>query len=112
MIRDCGQRMESCRSTVRSIAYSNTVPLNQSLPASLFLSAKPSWWQGAPWPAVGPDVNGGNGPGGHTYDIFLLKYATTPLRRIQMGFYIQREYVLCVRCNGKADTTNEPYQLR
>jgi hypothetical protein len=35
-----------------------------NLPASFFLSAKPSWWVSAfgaapPWPAVGPDVSGG-----------------------------------------------------
>jgi len=53
--------------------YSNPVPSSQSLPASFYLSAKPGWWGtpwGAPpWPAIGPDVTGGPGPGGHAYDI-------------------------------------------
>jgi len=47
----------------------NAVPGSQSLPASLYLSSKPSWWGSTPWPAIGPDVTGGDGPGGHSYDI-------------------------------------------
>lgn len=35
-------------------------------PASYYLSAKPSWWGSLPWPAIGSDVSGGTGPGGHT----------------------------------------------
>lgn len=41
-------------------AYANPVPSSQSLPASLYLTAKPSWWQNEPWPAIGPDVSNGN----------------------------------------------------
>jgi len=38
----------------------------QTLPISFYLSAKPSWWPSAvSWPAIGPDVTGGTGPGGH-----------------------------------------------
>jgi len=43
-------------------------------PASFFLSAKPSWWlfpngTQAPWPAIGPDITGGNiaGTAGHAW---------------------------------------------
>ena len=50
----------------------NPIP-PQTLPASFFLAAKPSWW-GTPWgvpnwPAVGPDVTGGNvaGVGGRVW---------------------------------------------
>ena len=32
-----------------------------TLPASLYLSAKPPWWGNLPWPAIGPDVNPMNG---------------------------------------------------
>jgi hypothetical protein len=53
--------------------YSNPVPSGQSLPASFFLSGKPGWWTtpwgSPPWPAIGPDVTGGPGPGGHAYAI-------------------------------------------
>jgi len=52
--------------------FSNPVPTSQALPASFFLSSKPSWWTaGKPWPAIGPDVTGGNvsGVGGHVYTI-------------------------------------------
>lgn len=41
--------------------YPNSVPASTTLPASFYLSAKPSWWPTAkPWPAIGPDVTGGN----------------------------------------------------
>jgi len=39
-----------------------------ALPASLYYSSKPNWWpSGKAWPAIGPDVTGGNvsGLGGH-----------------------------------------------
>ncbi len=38
-----------------------------SLPASFYLAGKPSWWGELPFPATGPDVTGGAGPGGHRY---------------------------------------------
>jgi hypothetical protein len=31
-----------------------------ALPASFYLSSKPSWFGSIPWPAIGPDVSGGN----------------------------------------------------
>ena len=43
--------------------------VTQTLPASFYLSAVPAWWEGAHWPAIGPDVTGGSGPGGHAYSI-------------------------------------------
>jgi len=52
--------------------YANAVPATTSLPASFYLSAKPSWWPSAKaWPPIGPDVTGGNiaGVGGHAYTI-------------------------------------------
>ena len=52
--------------------YGNAVPGSQTLPASFYVSAKPAWWPAAkPWPAIGPDVTGGNisGVGGHVYSI-------------------------------------------
>ena len=41
--------------------------VTHTLPASFYLSAKPSWWGSLPYPAIGPDVTAGNGPGGHAY---------------------------------------------
>jgi hypothetical protein len=39
----------------------NPVPTSQTLPASFYLSAKPSWWPASiPWPAIGPDGTVGN----------------------------------------------------
>jgi hypothetical protein len=51
--------------------YSNPVPSSNVLPPSFYLSAKPAWWGSMPWPAIGPDVTGGNitGVGGHAYII-------------------------------------------
>jgi len=51
--------------------FANPVPASQVLPPSLYLSAKPSWWGAMRWPAVGPDVTGGDIPGygGHAYKI-------------------------------------------
>lgn len=47
----------------------NSVPGSQNLPASFYLSAKPSFWQTPwgtpPWPAIGPDVTNGNAPDGN-----------------------------------------------
>jgi hypothetical protein len=39
--------------------------VTHTLPPSFYLTAKPSWWGSLPYPAIGPDVTGGTGPGGH-----------------------------------------------
>ncbi len=51
--------------------YGNPVPSSQALPDSFYLTAKPAWFGSVPWPAIGPDVSGGNlaGVGGHAYKI-------------------------------------------
>ncbi|HTW79469.1 MAG TPA: hypothetical protein VME23_08015 [Terracidiphilus sp.] len=52
--------------------FSNPIPASKKIPPSFYLSAKPSWWPARkPWPAIGPDVHGGNVPGynGHAYTI-------------------------------------------
>jgi hypothetical protein len=66
--------------------YSNAVPSSQTLPTSFYLSAKPSWWTSPwgtpPWPAIGPDVSGGNlsGTGGHANMIpAQLCYINSPI---------------------------------
>ncbi|HWE84234.1 MAG TPA: hypothetical protein VG267_04775 [Terracidiphilus sp.] len=41
--------------------------LTHALPASFYLAKKPDWWGRLPFPATGPDVTGGSGPGGHSY---------------------------------------------
>jgi hypothetical protein len=43
-------------------SYANAVPSSQTLPASFYLSSTsaPQWWGALPWPAIGPDVSGGN----------------------------------------------------
>ena len=51
--------------------YANPLPAGTVLPASFYLSARPSWWGSGAWPAIGPDVTGGPvaGAGGHVYKI-------------------------------------------
>jgi hypothetical protein len=53
--------------------YANPLPANQTLPTSFYLPGKPSWWGtpwgNPPWPAIGPEVTGGPGPGGHAHKI-------------------------------------------
>jgi hypothetical protein len=49
--------------------FANAVPASQSLPASLYLAAKPSWFGNTPWPAIGPDVSGGPHTAGHAFKI-------------------------------------------
>ena len=41
--------------------------VTHELPASFYLVGKPAWWGSMPYPATGPDVAGGSGPGGHSY---------------------------------------------
>ncbi len=41
--------------------------ITRELPPSFYLAAKPAWWNLVPYPATGPDVHGGFGPGGHSY---------------------------------------------
>ena len=49
----------------RSISWANGKKI--VVPPSFCLSEKPRWWGSLPFPATGPDVTGGSGPGGHTY---------------------------------------------
>jgi hypothetical protein len=52
------------------IPAGNPVPSTHTLPASMFLSSRPTWWGTMPWPAIGPDVSGGDvDPAGHAYRI-------------------------------------------
>jgi hypothetical protein len=53
--------------------YANAVPGDHVLPNSFYLAAAPAYWTNpfavVPWPAIGPDVTSGTGPGGFSYDI-------------------------------------------
>jgi hypothetical protein len=53
-------------------AYANPVPVTQTLPPSFYQSSRPASWPASkPWPAIGPDVTGGNvsGVGGYVFTI-------------------------------------------
>jgi hypothetical protein len=71
---NAANRFESSEVPSGLSLYANAVPGSQSLPASFYYTAKPSSWWGTPWgnppwPAVGPDVTGGNvtGYGGRVW---------------------------------------------
>lgn len=51
--------------------YANSVPSSNTLPASLYLTAKPTWFGSVQWPATGPDVSGGDvaDTSGHAHKI-------------------------------------------
>jgi len=51
--------------------YSNPVPASQTLPASFYLTSKPSFFGSISWPPIGPDVSAGNvtGYAGHANKI-------------------------------------------
>jgi hypothetical protein len=49
--------------------YPNSVPATQVLPPSFYLSTKPAWFGSNAWPAIGPDITGGSGPGNHVIRI-------------------------------------------
>ena len=51
------------------IPAGSSVPPDHTLPSSLFLFSSPSWWGTMPWPAIGPDVSGGQDPAGYAYKI-------------------------------------------
>ena len=60
------------------IPSGHTIP-SQALPASMFLSARPGWWGTMPWPAIGPDVTGGQDPAGRAHRIpAQVCFDTTP----------------------------------
>jgi hypothetical protein len=47
--------------------FANAVPSSQALPASMYLTAEPAWFGSVPYPAVGPDVTGGDISGYNGY---------------------------------------------
>jgi hypothetical protein len=47
------------------ITWAPGVP--RQLPASFYLTARPAWWGTLPFPATGPEIQGGAGPGGHSF---------------------------------------------
>lgn len=74
-------RWESSEVPTTRVPYvnGNPVPASHALPASLYLPSRPAWWGLMPWPAIGPDVTGGAGPGGFAYPIpAAVCYNATP----------------------------------
>lgn len=64
-------RWDSTESSPGAIAFlsAQSTPSSHTLPASFYLASQPSWWGTMPYPAIGPDVSGGTGPGGYAYAI-------------------------------------------
>jgi hypothetical protein len=62
------------------------VPPPGTLPASLWLSARPGWWGTVPWPAIGPDVSGGDDRAGYACRIpAQICYDTSPRKNDGTG---------------------------
>lgn len=62
-------RFQTSEDASAAPVYPGLVSPSTTLPASYYLSGTPSFWGSMPFPAVGPDVAGGNIPnvGGHAY---------------------------------------------
>lgn len=62
-------RWQSSESASSAPTYPGLSSPSQTLPKSFYLSSQPGFWGSMPWPAVGPDVTGGNVPsvGGYAY---------------------------------------------
>jgi len=60
------------------VQLANSAPADHRLPNSFYLSKKPSWWGNMPWPAIGPDVTGGDDPTGTSMPIRRLCYRSAP----------------------------------
>lgn len=63
--------------------FANTVPADHALPDSLYVSRQPAWFVTKSgtvrWPAIGPDVTGGQDATGHAYKIPAhVCYDSTP----------------------------------
>jgi hypothetical protein len=75
--------------------YGNPVPSNTTLPPSLYLSSKPSWFGSVQWPAIGPDVSGGAVPdvSGHAHKIpARVCYESTPNTNAILNFNANKCY--------------------
>jgi hypothetical protein len=63
-------RWQSSENSSGASTYPGLSSPSQTLPNSFYYSSQPAWWPSSiPWPAVGPDVSGGNvsNVGGHVY---------------------------------------------
>ena len=66
----CGSvRYQSSETGSTFSTYPGLASPSSTFPASFYLSAQPGFWGSMPWPAIGPDVTGGNvaNVGGHVY---------------------------------------------
>lgn len=75
-VRFCGSSLDLVWATLCALVsevpvginfYPNPLPTvgdtaagQPAMPASFYLSSQPAWWGSTPWPAIGPEVTGGN----------------------------------------------------
>jgi len=87
--------------------FANPVPATQSLPASMYLAGRPSWFGATAWPAIGPDVTGGNvsGYAGHANKIpARVCYENTP----SSGGILNFNAAACYGGGGRSTTPPAP----
>ena len=72
-VNDTTTRFSSGECPTTDAYFPNAVPATQNLPASMYLSARPSWFTfngvTVTWPPIGPDVTGGSLQGGRVHDL-------------------------------------------
>lgn len=70
---DTTTRFLSAECPTGAAEFPNSVPASQTLPSSMYLSARPSWFTfngvTGTWPPIGPDVTGGSLHGGRVHDL-------------------------------------------
>jgi hypothetical protein len=93
--------------------FAQALPDTQVLPASLYRSSKPPFFGSVPWPAVGPEVTGGDisGYGGHAYKIpARLCYESLPDDPAYSGSAIR--LFNAATCYPNATSLRAPTNLR
>jgi len=89
--------------------FANPVPNNRNLPASMYHQGKPNWWGSNRWPAIGPDVSGGFGPGGHVYrNPAHVCYDSTPQSDGILNFNADN----CYPSHGPLSVPTKPNNVR
>jgi hypothetical protein len=95
--------------------YANPVPGNQVLPSSFYLSSRPLFFGNVPWPAVGPDVTGGDVAGfaGHAFkNPARLCYENTPVDTSYSGTVRRFNPSICYSSATTPPAPDSPTNLR
>lgn len=105
-------RWDNTESSPGAVAFigAQSTPGSHTLPASFYLAAKPSWWNTEPYPPIGPDVTGGSGPGGFSYNIPAQDCALNVMSMPAdgSGNVLAFDATLCPGSSGGGGTSGTP----